>query len=264
MPEYAHFEVEIKVDDKVLQEYAINVNDEAKTVTCWVPSETGKAFAVWWKNFNPVTDTIGQVYLDGTKAGKKGLHKGQRRKVKKSYLRISETMVRPFVFSTLTLTDDDAHLDTPLNDLGEIKLAISRCTVKPNSGKALVHRAGFGDQYTRSYDGVVNYNKFEVLATFIFKYRPLDFLQANGIVPKPLPLEPKAQTRGKKRKRSVSRSETLEIPDGPSDEEDAQRLKALQAEIQQIEARRAKRPKLIPEVKTEQKPIIIDGVIDLT
>ncbi|PFH48367.1 hypothetical protein AMATHDRAFT_5861 [Amanita thiersii Skay4041] len=288
MPAYGSFDVKITVDDAALPEYDLNINVNERIVSCWIPSETGKPFTVRWKNLSPVTDTVGLVYLDGKCTGSKSSEKGRRDKVERSYIRISQDMVRPYTFSTLTLTDDDAHLDNPVNDLGEIRLVLSRCVILPpypitgsqsdaerhnwrdidrsgpvvheRSKKGLVHQAGFGDQYSRPAHSISVLDRYEDLVTFVFKYRPLDVLQAHGIVPKPPSPKRKAKSTGQKRKARDLESEVLEISDDPSDKEDDQRLKALEAgaEIQQIKTRRKK------QIKTEPKPVVFDGVIDLT
>lgn len=90
------------------------------------------------------------MLLDGFEAGRKLYRKGSRKKWDRTYCRISPTAVRDFSFSSITFTglafprmnsfplyrihlDDDAYLNAPVANFGEIKVeiwAVKIATVK--------------------------------------------------------------------------------------------------------------------------------------
>lgn len=47
MPDLQAFHAEIKVDDIELPEYDVQVDQDRKIVSCWVPSEAGKVSLRW-------------------------------------------------------------------------------------------------------------------------------------------------------------------------------------------------------------------------
>eukprot|EP00918_Siedleckia_nematoides_P074292 GHVU01162327.1.p1 GENE.GHVU01162327.1~~GHVU01162327.1.p1 ORF type:complete len:119 (-),score=17.45 GHVU01162327.1:166-522(-) len=111
-----------------------------------------------------------------------------------------------------------------------------------------------------------------VIATFVFKYRPLDMLRANNIVPLP----PKDQS--KKRAASSDEPEILDLTvDGPdSDDEVERRVKALRDELADLERKRRKTSHVKPEPGVKREPgsssgsknqngkTVSLGVVDLT
>lgn len=101
------------------------------------------------------------------------------------------------------------------------------------------------------------------LVTFVFRYRPLEILQANGIAPAS---EPTPVTR----KRATSPGDIIDISDGSddSDQEDySSRIAKLEEELRQLKKRDAKKVRPEKRVKREVKlePNIMSGeIIDLT
>ncbi|KAJ4477498.1 hypothetical protein J3R30DRAFT_3486645 [Lentinula aciculospora] len=109
----------------------------------------------------------------------------------------SATTRRPFVFTHLELTDNDQYLNETTAGLGVIRLVISHATfsapannytkrdaigkVHEKSKKATGHKVDLGENKTISYTKTVSTTLHDVIITFIFKYRPLDLLRANGI-----------------------------------------------------------------------------------
>ncbi|KAF9260070.1 hypothetical protein L218DRAFT_963008 [Marasmius fiardii PR-910] len=45
-----NFSAWITIDGQALQEYGVDVSQEARTVTCWIASELGKEYEVNWKS----------------------------------------------------------------------------------------------------------------------------------------------------------------------------------------------------------------------
>ncbi|KAJ7661647.1 hypothetical protein B0H17DRAFT_1020300 [Mycena rosella] len=286
------FSAWVSIDGREAAEYAVETSDDQQTVTCWIASELGKKFSVHWKNTSYYHDTSGHVKMDGkpcggriirghtlpTTAEKKGVTDG--------------TMIQPFVFSSLELTDDDAFLGGGSSHpaLGVIELniypaLIPQRTVAPPLLKPLseikVHeraKKAVTQQITLATAERLGKPQLFVhgrrtgpdLVKFYFKYRPMDILQANGIAPLP----PR-----NKRKMSVDPPCALTTDEDP----DAEDEKNLRDKLKALEARHLKKEKKPPvkrefeasadidltqpskRVKREEKRLFISGeVIDLT
>jgi len=252
-------------------------------VTCWIASEVGKKFSVCWNVPSSGSMTFsGLVDVDGIKCGGKVTSPTSKRAVKKSGVSTSNIFKRLFSFAPLQLTDDDSFLDhSASKDLGEIVLQIWRAAVigvgdcRPKipdeqkvherSKKATSHRVQFDAEVSTSYRAQLKtrYLDKEPLVTFIFKYRSLEILQANGIAP-----------LNKDKKRSAPeppiehvKKEHQGVIDHGEDEK-AQRIKALEAELKvlkrqssQSDTRPAKRVKREP---LSQSVFVPGEIIDLT
>ena len=46
MPQFDNFQASISVDGVDLPEYGVAIDEKKKVVTCWVPSEVGKAWII--------------------------------------------------------------------------------------------------------------------------------------------------------------------------------------------------------------------------
>ncbi|KAF9059359.1 hypothetical protein BDP27DRAFT_1431456 [Rhodocollybia butyracea] len=199
----------------------------------------------------------------------------------------SDSTEKPFVFSPLELTDDDEYLHKTTAGLGEVKLVISHATfgkvtslnrtytalgkVHEKAKKATGHKVGLGIEKTNLRMNAVSATLRGVVVTFIFKYRPIEMLRANGIAPP----EPK-----NKRAASPAEPDVLDsIQAGPvsdDDDEVARRIKDLQAEMDALQRKRQKtrHVKSEPAVKRESGSstgrnkgagrVVSLGVIDLT
>ncbi|EDR09830.1 uncharacterized protein LACBIDRAFT_318033 [Laccaria bicolor S238N-H82] len=202
----------ITVDGKELHEYGAEISDDGKEATCWIPSKVGQHFAVNWKNTSRAsrlpTSLGARLFLDGTEFS--GGHMSEYpTTVTRIGVPSSNTTVKPFIFSKVELTDDDNFLAMP-SGTGEIKILISEVTIKKNrravsykaavpelaqkvherSKKGIVHGVSLANNIrrpkgTESYGGSVTKTRLRDLVTFVFKYRPLDILQANDIAPLP-------------------------------------------------------------------------------
>jgi len=282
MLQLGNFSACITVDDVELPEYSVTYSTDGKKATCWVPSEEGKAFSVKWINALPSFSTSGRVSIDGVNCGK------SKRKFKHDHLqsqpavshrksfRTSLTTVRLFTFSRIELTDDDAYLDTPTSPkLGDIELDIEEVVLgnkrKPflknipepskvheRSKKALGHRFTLGAEVVSRKTYAYDHTVVRHVCTFIFKYRPLEILQANGIAPLP------------KGGSQATPTEDNAINEGGNESDTCQRIQALEAELRSLKRERANRSKRIKtEVKAEPEAFSharaqIGEVIDLT
>ncbi|RPD61429.1 hypothetical protein L227DRAFT_68849 [Lentinus tigrinus ALCF2SS1-6] len=207
-------EVWIACDGEPLPEYAVTVEgDDGKQTSCFVPSEAGKKFAIHFRN-NCRKDILRfGKRLDGIRYGVTSVKPGCTR----NYwgVRITPTSRRPYQFSHLMTTDDDSSLGHDEHPgLGTIHIQVYRIKRVPISGQAVdpcytapktagpvherskkvgVHCVSLGEEIQVEPVGVSRYNESVIdptegpVATFIFRYRPLAILQAQGIAPRPDP-----------------------------------------------------------------------------
>ncbi|KAG1863447.1 hypothetical protein C8R48DRAFT_203529 [Suillus tomentosus] len=201
------------------------------------------------------------------------------------YVNTSMNSIRPLTFSRLQLTgqfylvqtirlqkdahiliDEDQHLNSAHADLGEISLAIwpvsvigrgyrkntvsaKGTIVHERSKKASSHCVGFGEEIRVPPQQVINVARVGITptATFVFRYRPLDRLVADGIAPPPM-----QPSWGTKREAPVDVPESENYNDGTGsdiDDEALRELNALKAQVKRLEerittTRSAKRVKL--------------------
>ncbi|KAF5334840.1 hypothetical protein D9758_014290 [Tetrapyrgos nigripes] len=236
------FDAWVTADDVPLAEYKITMAE--KKVSCWIPSEVGKVKRPLMRNF------ASYMYLDGQLEYARAViidANGTSEIYNLSGLLVSETSERPFVFQSAESTDDDAYLAHEAN-LGEIKVIIKEVIIgaaipvpKPTfvpqakiherSNKAIKHQIGLGAVETIPIQDYFALEVVRDIGTYVFRYRPIDFLRANSVVP-PLPLHSET-------KKSAS-------PDGPSTFQ-------KQAMIQLA----ALRKKTVKRIKQEPKDAII-------
>ncbi|KAI0362101.1 hypothetical protein OH77DRAFT_1491573 [Trametes cingulata] len=206
--------------------------ENENTVSCWIPSEVGQEFELHWTAATLDTKMRVDVYIDGRIATQSCYGAIPTSSLEGSVRGVYETSqsILPFKFSKLVLTDDDATLShTDANhDLGSIKISLTRVAgftlsekpykrigtvgtgpVHEKTKKAGVHTVSLGDETlvepARFYNAV-NVEK-EPFANFIFRYRPIELLRANGIAP------PQSPRSAQKRKADTDTQEG----DGPSD-----------------------------------------------
>ncbi|KAJ7474331.1 hypothetical protein FB451DRAFT_1398313 [Mycena latifolia] len=266
---WKEFSAWITIDGKEAHEFGVETSEDEKTVTCWIASEIGKPFSVNWENASYYHATIGKIKMDGNECGatviddhtlpttteKKGVYDGSQ-------------SVKPFLFSSVELTDDDAFLGSSGSshqELGVIELEIYPVIVLPGRHTEPVSRLlpqiKVHERAKKAVTQQITLAKAENLATpktfgstersgpdlvkFYFKYRPLEILQANGIAPLPPRPEPVDPPRAA-------------TPD--MDLADAEEAKILRARLSALEAKLAKKEKK-PVVKRELEA---SAVIDLT
>ncbi|KAH7921590.1 hypothetical protein BV22DRAFT_1122042 [Leucogyrophana mollusca] len=205
------FSASVVVDGVELEEYGVThavPRGGNQTVTCWIASEEGKKFAIRWKCWSRIRKDAcsGKVSVDGNPCRGTNILPGPLGRgdtAERSYIS-DDTTTREFLFSRLQLTDDDVYLDQPPSEkIGEIALVLQRGQlvkarrrhrkldlpvddkVHERSKKATAHRISFGEAVSRPASA----SQFKLMPgnlppiIFVFKYRPLDVLQANGIAP---------------------------------------------------------------------------------
>ncbi|KAH7921594.1 hypothetical protein BV22DRAFT_1038465 [Leucogyrophana mollusca] len=239
----------IKVDGILPTAYGIETIAEEKKVTCWIPSEVGKTFSIVWQDTYEFRNyhQAGYVTIDGVpicgttlpplKIGEPLSYANCTSEL--THLRTSDTSGRLLTFSNLQLTDDDTYIRSTLMGLGEIVLSIWRAEVicevplRPSQAmlnqvvhertkKAYSHCVGFGNEVALPLIQGLDLRRVGTmpLATFVFRYRPLDRLIADGIAPSPIKREVAGDFEGRDRK-----------PDNKT----AQELQALKEHVKKLE-----------------------------
>ncbi|EIW52453.1 uncharacterized protein TRAVEDRAFT_61366 [Trametes versicolor FP-101664 SS1] len=293
------YSAHICCDDKELETYDVRVEDE-KTISCWIPSEEGKAFTVHWGDDSSSTSMFVKVIMDGRKVGKTA-HRPVATGRMDGARETSDTL-RPFIFAPLVLTDDDALLDSGVNeDLGTIQIEMKLVeyfseakkfsaihvpeigSVHERSKKAGVHAVALGQpQEAKFVKSLKGHGIGKVpIATFKFRYRPLELLQANGVAPlpeksrtlnkRPLGDMDKLDSAGPSSRKRQHTEPVVNVKPEAEDEEEED-MQFLEEQLQMMQrrvekARAATKAKNI--VKREVSPIRIpfsdsNDVIDLT
>ncbi|KAF9062866.1 hypothetical protein BDP27DRAFT_1300128 [Rhodocollybia butyracea] len=209
-----------------LEEYGTETDYTQNKVTCYVPSEEGKAFQVHWWDKSFETATRGRVSVDGRPVGGKVISSKERCSVVKKGFRLSSDQSAPFVFAKLKVTDEEIS-SSWTEKPGEINLVIMRVrmrsrkvfdkhknlpetpTFNEKMHKSAAHNTTYGTPVVR------NTRIFEhdtepygdPVAHFCFRYMPIDLLRAKDIAPYPI----------RKKHLPVKEEETKPDISGPAD-----------------------------------------------
>ncbi|KAG6819639.1 hypothetical protein H0H93_009944, partial [Arthromyces matolae] len=153
--------------------------------------------------------------------------------------------------------------------------------VHERSKKAMKHKISLGDEVKQP---ATQYQDFEiacVICRFIFKYRSLNILRADGIAPPASP-SPLPTTKGKRKASEAidddndNKDRISKQPDGPPPlstelDEDEIQLKHLLEQVHSVKSRISAKngvkttSKKAKKVKKEHRPVFLSGeVIDLT
>ncbi|KAJ7646755.1 hypothetical protein FB45DRAFT_1019057 [Roridomyces roridus] len=209
---YTHdgrFSAWIAIDGVELPEYGLQVTLDAKTITCWIPSEVGKArrlwsflvvlalnshsvqrFSVHWTNWTFAGHTRGDVKMDGVDCGGR---------------------------LSLGFSDSDLPQSSFKDGVAEVQVLSNKvpCNTAPNLFALKVpdherDRLGVTQQIMlaepihntrQTYSSTARLGPDMV--TFIFKYRPLHVLKTIGLV---------GDLRSKGRKREGKEEPAYELP----------------------------------------------------
>jgi len=196
-------EVWITGGDKVpIKEHAVEIDDEDGVATCWITGEPGQPFAIRWRDISdpiacPVIDGYysdpyvlqrdlsGFVMMDGYELGGRVLHARSHSPAIFSRIATSPTSCVPLTFSSLPRS---AGIGEEWTTLGTISLDIHLVQI----GEANRLHEGYSSYHRRSETAPLSsatpFSSTEVtslrkIATFIFKYRPMDILRYHSIVP---------------------------------------------------------------------------------
>ncbi|KAI9056371.1 hypothetical protein FKP32DRAFT_1585962 [Trametes sanguinea] len=299
------YSAHIRGEEDELVMYDARQEDE-KTMTCWIASEAGKAFTVHWGDKTSTALMNVDIYVDDRHVDSVAHEAESDDSCEGQY--DSSGRYRPFVFALLAVTDDESiaspahemndslgtirvtmtlvkqylHSDQPYHDAEITELA----PVHEKTKKAGAHAVSFGDPVETSWTpfamravGVEEHP----FATFVFRYRPLALLQANGIAPRPpktakkRPLATQAEagsTTGARKKQRADvevKAKPEPVDDDDDDDEETEELAFLQEQLAMIQRRIAEKKaarRAKAAVKREPNPIRVPSssneVIDLT
>lgn len=104
-----HVSASVRVNNIDLPHFQADHDEATRTVTCWIPSEAGKPYAVRWKvekDLGREAQLAGRIYLDGSSEMQNGTYCDMAKAdgVSIDASRVSLTGERPFVFSEVHLT----------------------------------------------------------------------------------------------------------------------------------------------------------------
>ncbi|KAF9260063.1 hypothetical protein L218DRAFT_907660 [Marasmius fiardii PR-910] len=288
MPRVNDFSACITVDGSALNEYDVQIDEETRTVTCWIASEAGKAYVVRWHDLYFRSATSGDVVVDGYDCG--GFVISETSRELSGYqdgIYTSSTTMTPFTFSQVQTSDDQALLSAPTApDVGLVTLKIHnvqivarglpwRDTPAPESKtyhektkKGMNHQTSFQRSVTVPVTTSISTEIIgEPVAVFHFRYRPLAILQAQEIVPRAGPAQPLPSPSGSRKRTTIeldSDGEVIKEVDEDGEEtrsEDAKQLAKLQKQMDAIRARQMNNERSRKKVKREP---IVGATIDLT
>ncbi|THH18066.1 hypothetical protein EW146_g2878 [Bondarzewia mesenterica] len=184
-----------------------------RTMSCYVPSESGKVFQV--RVHNTIQSLAAfYVYMDGRLVAGRALHPGLSPFIIVGLIDTEHT-IKPFQFSDLAFRDDDDNLDggdVDLSKLGTIEIIVVRVE---SLGSVMEHvptnvaQIGPVSELTKKTGwNCVSFGRsvpnFEILecyspnfidsmeapwAKFCFRYQPKVLLQAKGIIPRTVSAE---------------------------------------------------------------------------
>jgi len=205
---YRGFSAWIVVDGKPVPEYLVAEDTKTSRVSCWIPSEAGQKFSVFWKDHGGKVDSCSFITLDGLVVpGRFLFGEGE---TSRTGVRSSARTERPFIFQNI---EEDEPLTQSVNkDVGMITLRIKRIqrvavrpanpiqelpsTVALGKRKAGELCVGFGedrqafDQFAYTWsvkpyekDGPVGGRTPKTYVSFVFRYRTREWLQMQGIMP---------------------------------------------------------------------------------
>jgi len=205
----------ITVDNKVqLAEYEVDLDLDSNTATCWISGEPGQTFAIRWRELDDSTDISGFVMMDGYELGGRVLQASSHASAMFSRIATSPTSCLPLTFSSLPRS---AGIGSDWKTLGTIMLDIHQVQI----GEARLHE-GLTTYYRRDeaspLSSATPFSSTEVtslgkIATFVFKYRPLDILRYHSIIPNICGTPADQHKIGSKRRAS-------DIEDNTSDEDE--------------------------------------------
>ncbi|KAF7357818.1 hypothetical protein MVEN_00827800 [Mycena venus] len=256
----------VTIDGEDAVEYDVQTSEDDKTVTCWIASELGKKFSISWKDSSSTSsvDVMGYLTVDGIYCGGSVLFGTAVPETMREDGIYDGNVLQPFMFSSVKLTDDDAFLGSSHEKLGLIELqigpvevtdedsnlkvpSISNLTVHERAKKGVTQQITLAEPEILEEDDEDGFDPVDTLpcgpdiVKFCFKYRSIDVLRANGIVPR---LKRKASTERPNAQDSNDLIEEAKIL--------RERLRAVEAQLLEQEQK--------PRVKNE-----LDGaVIDLT
>ncbi|KAF9036279.1 hypothetical protein BJ165DRAFT_1507745 [Panaeolus papilionaceus] len=209
MPAKDKLSAYVRVDGSCLPEYDVELQDDGKTIACWIPSEAGKIFDICATNASP-TSTISVIArVDGINSPEGRFLRAQQpltlggaqqfgpklpSAIINGFPGKSMDSIQPFVFSPCILIEEDGEARSTSNEMGQIELCIweaipEETTYLPNlptlvtipplhinerAKKGIVHGIQLGEEVSVPTMGPWRRVKWvKEILKFVFKYRPI-------------------------------------------------------------------------------------------
>ncbi|KZP04814.1 hypothetical protein FIBSPDRAFT_903995 [Athelia psychrophila] len=155
-----------------LECYAIEYSDDRKAATCWIASEVGKQFEVLWSRDSEsqslTKDMASGIFIDGVRCQGLKMKAGNKQCRSRGIL-TSPLAFRPYTFGICAYKDP----------FGEPN-------IHEQAKKAVDHKVKLGEEVLVQEQLTTSATIWEQkLVQFTFKYRPIEVLRANDIVPRP-------------------------------------------------------------------------------
>ncbi|TEB33413.1 hypothetical protein FA13DRAFT_1730435, partial [Coprinellus micaceus] len=297
------YEAWIEVEGQRIQEFQVERSEDSPRVTCWVPCEVGKEFAIGVLVPSArarETNHAFKIHIDGSKIGLsrntmsntcKYRSKPATRLFSGAVLPDRSTL-RPFQFGDLDLTDDEAYLAVASEKYGQLAIEVRSAdgfeSSKPRKRprkvpsvmkeehhrihervkKGLTHCVKFGAEQPYNGKHSLKLVGAKTECTFVFHYRQIGYLVAQGIAPQSAMVVSKTGGRLKGKRKVEEVEECLDISDNSTDDE-IQVLKARLPSLRELENKAegsGRSPRQSKRVKKEPQgtQLASSEVIDLT
>ncbi|KAG8853904.1 hypothetical protein FRB96_007913 [Tulasnella sp. 330] len=182
--------------------------------TCWIPSVEGKNFSVAFQNDEgeeAENASCAHIFVDGKDIASAIMRPARATPAVRDGAKLSPSVIKPFTFSKIQLTDDDTIADPNdprTQDIGTIRIEIKFIRLgkvvpikacDPQNIGPIHEKAKKASIHTTTYKTTKRIKKGRSVSTaplypsdewehhvvFIFRYRCADFLMAEGIMPRP-------------------------------------------------------------------------------
>ncbi|KAJ7940433.1 hypothetical protein B0H13DRAFT_1938073 [Mycena leptocephala] len=215
------FSAWIVVDGKPVPEYLVAEDTKASRVSCWIPSESGQKFSVFWKDHGGKVDSCSFITLDGLvvpgrflfgegETSRTGVRSSARlndhsysRTLKRANEPLTQSVNKDVGMITLRIKRIQRVAGRPANPIQEYRVPLPLGT-KGRRALRWVRRPVFGedrqtfDQFAYTWsvkpyekDGPVGGRTPKTHVSFVFRYRTREWLQMQGIMPdSDIPLSP--------------------------------------------------------------------------
>ncbi|KJA13477.1 hypothetical protein HYPSUDRAFT_1078854 [Hypholoma sublateritium FD-334 SS-4] len=275
------FSAWISVDGVPCAQYAVQYQEgdavAGPNARCWIASTANKSFSIHIRKEQDDSDYRAMVYLDGHAVVNSVFHKMVTSTRTISTIWISDYETRNLNFAALDITDDDSCLENPpLRNIGYIRVVMTRGKRGEflpegrehdieNLGKVherlktgLSHRVKYGPAEQAAVKRTCcQYEVQGKPVTFLFRYRPLDVLQANEIAPR---IGSQSEDKANDVTAMVKGEGIINV------NSDDEKERELLAQLESVRNRkRAKQNNGLPKKKVKAEANFVPGeVIDLT
>ncbi|KAF9479639.1 hypothetical protein BDN70DRAFT_878603 [Pholiota conissans] len=245
--------------DRALNTYGIVIDEAQRVLTCWIPYEAGRYYKVVWGCQKRFMESRGDVYIDGYAVGSEIIRYEYKVKldkhpsvVEKDRSTLANCEPEPFTFPLQVKEEDNEHaMDTSTQATnknahqGEIRLVIHR--ISAHSKAALLNNPTLEDNIER-------------IATFVFKYRSMDYLKKNSIDRQTTAIIPlRLMDSGVPANQGNIKSEPVDVEMGDVDDDEMldSKIREAQGQLNALYATKIEKERKLPKPARHRKPKIL-------